>query len=172
MKRRLRALCTDATGHYHRLGIPPPLIRPEAIRDIRAVARNVLAPQIAEVMELTPQLFFQAIYDLEVPRMSQGRVALLGDAAFVARPHVGVGVTKAALDAECLADELQAAADDIDGALAQYDARQRVFGKRVVERARRLGAHLEAQVAKPRELRTAEELYQDPEVVMREIGGS
>ena len=53
----LRALCTDATGHYHRLGIPPPLIRPEAIRDIRAVAHNVLAPQIAEVMELTPQLF-------------------------------------------------------------------------------------------------------------------
>ena len=60
--------------------------------------------------------------------------------------------------------------DDIDGALARYDIRQRLFGTRVVERARRLGAHLEAQFAKPRELRTAEELYQDPEVVMREIG--
>jgi 2-polyprenyl-6-methoxyphenol hydroxylase and related FAD-dependent oxidoreductases len=33
-----------------------------------------------------------------------GRVALLGDAAFVARPHVGAGVTKAALDAASLAD--------------------------------------------------------------------
>jgi 2-polyprenyl-6-methoxyphenol hydroxylase-like FAD-dependent oxidoreductase len=34
------------------------------------------------------------------------RAAILGDAAFVARPHVGMGVTKAALDAESLADAL------------------------------------------------------------------
>ena len=32
---------------------------------------------------------------------------IMGDAAFVARPHVGAGVTKAALDAACLADALQ-----------------------------------------------------------------
>ena len=45
------------------------------------------------------QPFFQPIFDLESPRTVFGRVALLGDAAFVARPHVGAGVTKAALDA-------------------------------------------------------------------------
>jgi 2-polyprenyl-6-methoxyphenol hydroxylase-like FAD-dependent oxidoreductase len=35
--------------------------------------------------------------------MHDGRVALLGDAACVARPHAGMGVTKAALDALSLA---------------------------------------------------------------------
>ena len=43
--------------------------------------------------------FFQAIFDMESPSVASGRVVLLGDAAFVARPHVGMGTTKAALDA-------------------------------------------------------------------------
>ncbi len=35
--------------------------------------------------------------------MAFGRVALVGDAAFVIRPHVGGGVVKAAEDAAALA---------------------------------------------------------------------
>jgi 2-polyprenyl-6-methoxyphenol hydroxylase-like FAD-dependent oxidoreductase len=166
----LQDLCTDAKGRVHPLGIAPPLIRPQVITDIRAVAHRVLAPQIAEVIDRTPQPFFQAIYDLEAPGMVQGRVALLGDAAFVARPHVGMGVTKAALDAQCLADSLTAAGGDVVAALARYDASRRLFGTRVIARARKLGTHLEAQVSKPREERTAEELHQDPAIVMREVG--
>ena len=163
----LADLCTDASGRCHGTSIPPPLIRPEVLSEIRSVARKVLAPQCARLVELIPQLFFQAIYDLESPRLAQGRVVLLGDAAFVARPHVGMGVTKAALDAECLADAL-AGTDAIDKALAKYDAAQRLFGSRVVARGRRIGAHLEAQLSKPRNMRTPEELHQDPQWVMRE----
>lgn len=167
---KLRDISTDAAGRHHKLGIAPQLIRPDVVDEIRRIARDVLAPQLAELVDAVPQIFFQAIYDLESPRMAQQRVALLGDAAFVARPHVGVGVTKAALDAEALGDALCECDHDIDSALERYDEKQRLFGTRVVERARRLGAHLEAQVTKPRELRTPEELYQEPEVVMREIG--
>lgn len=166
----LRDLCTDATGKWHGIGIAPPLIRPEVIADIRRVARSVLAPQIAEVIEITAQPFFQAIYDLESPHMRQGRIALLGDAAFVARPHLGMGVTKAALDAECLANSLGDADNDLDAALSRYHREQHRFGTAVVARARKLGAHLEAQLSKPRELRTEEELFQDPAIVMRNIG--
>jgi len=50
---------------------------------------------------------------------------LLGDAAFVARPHVGAGVTKAALDAMGLADAIRAAGDNIDVALERYNCDQR-----------------------------------------------
>lgn len=163
----LADLCTDAHGHCHGTGIPPPLIRPEVIAEVRSLARKVLAPQCAGVVEAIPQIFFQAIYDLESPRLVQGRAVLLGDAAFVARPHVGMGVTKAALDAECLAGAL-AGTEDMDSALAKYDAAQRLFGSRVVARGRRIGAHLEAQLSKPREARTPEELHQDPQWVMRE----
>ena len=67
-------------------------------------------------MKKTRQPLLQAIVDLETPAMVVGRVALVGDAAFVARPHVGMGTTKAAGDARALADHL-VRHDDIDAAL-------------------------------------------------------
>jgi len=165
----LPRLCTDAGGRCHGISIPPPLIRPEVTARIKADARELLAPQIAAVVERTEQLFFQAVFDLETPRMALGRVALLGDAAFVARPHVGAGVTKAALDAECLAREIRAADGDLGAALARYDRERRLFGSRIVDRARRLGAYIEAQL-KPLAQRTEAERQPPPEYLMREIG--
>jgi len=145
------------------------LIRSEAIAQMRATARKAIAPQCVQVIERTEQPFFQAIFDLESPRMFVGRAALLGDAAFVARPHVGMGVTKAALDAECLADSL-AQMSDIEAALARYHERQHLFGTRVIARARRIGAHLGAQAMKPPETWTPDERHQNPERMMRESG--
>jgi 2-polyprenyl-6-methoxyphenol hydroxylase-like FAD-dependent oxidoreductase len=161
-------LCTDASGHCHGMAIAPPLIRPEVITRVKAQARALLAPQVAGIVERT-QPFFQAIFDLESPSLVYGRVALLGDAAFVARPHVGMGVTKAALDAESLARCIADAGGDLDVGLPRYDIERRRFGSRIVARARRLGAYLEAQ-HKPPAKRTAAERRQDPAVVMREIG--
>lgn len=169
--RALPELCTDATGHCHGIAIPPPLIRPEVIADIKATARALIAPQIAGIVERTEQPFFHAIFDLESPAMTMGRVALLGDAAFMARPHVGMGVTKAALDAECLATALRETGDDVDASLARYDAERRVFGERIVARARRLGAYLEARLKPPAE-RTEAEQEPPVEVLMRDIGSS
>jgi 2-polyprenyl-6-methoxyphenol hydroxylase-like FAD-dependent oxidoreductase len=165
----LRDLCTDATGRCHGLSIPPPLIRPEVVARIKADARRLLAPEIADIVDRTVQLFFQAIFDLESPTLALGRVALLGDAAFVARPHVGVGVTKAAMDAECLARSIEAAGGDLGKALASYDRERRLFGSRIVERARRLGAYIEAQT-KPPAKRTEAERQPPPDYLMREIG--
>jgi 2-polyprenyl-6-methoxyphenol hydroxylase-like FAD-dependent oxidoreductase len=165
----LPRLCTDATGRCHGISIPPPLIRPEVTARIKADARALLAPQIAAIVERTGQIFFQPVFDLESPRMALGRVALLGDAAFVARPHVGAGVTKAALDAECLAREIKGADGDLDTALARYEQDRRLFGTRIVARARRLGAYIEAQLKPPSE-RTEAERQPPPEYLMREVG--
>lgn len=165
----LAELCTDASGFCHGTAIAPALIRPEAIADMIATARKALAPQCVAVIERTAQPFFQAIVDLESPRIAVGRAAILGDAAFVARPHVGMGVTKAALDAECLADAL-AELGDIDAALERYNARQQAFGARVIARARRVGAHLGAQATKPREAWTEVERHHDPVFMMHETG--
>lgn len=165
----LAALCTDASGHCHGTAIVPGLIRPEAIADMRANAKVALAPQCVQVIDLTAQPFFQAIFDLESPRMAVGRAAVLGDAAFVARPHVGMGVTKAALDAECLADAL-VATGTIDAALERYHQRQHLFGTRVVARARHVGAHLGARATKPAQTWTERERHQDALTMMRESG--
>jgi len=69
-------------------------------------------------------------------------VAVLGDAAFVARPHVGAGVTKAALDALCLVEAISAAGGDLEAALARYDRERCRFGDWIVGRGRDLGASI------------------------------
>ena len=53
--------------------------------------------------------------------MAFGRVAIAGDAAFVARPHVAAGVSKAADDAATLAEALSAE-QDVAAALERYQA--------------------------------------------------
>ena len=105
----LRDLCTDSTGRHHDVSIPPPLVRPDVVADIKKTAHALLARPIADIIAHCEQPFFQPIYDLASPQLVFGRVALLGDAAFVARPHVGAGVTKAGQDAVCLADAIVAA---------------------------------------------------------------
>src|SRR5215204_2914154 len=67
-------LLTDARGETHVGSIPPPLIRPAIIAEMRADAKRLLAPQFREVIELAPQPFLQPIYDFETPRMVFGRV--------------------------------------------------------------------------------------------------
>lgn len=140
-------LCTDAAGRCHGLTIPPPLIRREVIDAVKAAARALIAPQAAAIFDAA-QPFFQPIFDLESPRLVFGRVALMGDAAFVARPHVGAGVTKAALDAESLADALRAGGN-IEVALARYERRQLAFGRGLVALGQEEGAYLSAQTKPP-----------------------
>ena len=166
----LRDMCTDAAGRHHGPAIPPPLVRPEVIAALKRDARALLAPLLAELLERS-QPFFQAIFDVESPRIAVERVCLLGDAAFVARPHVGMGVTKAALDALCLHRSIQIDSGDLDAALARYDRLRGEFGRRCVARARRLGAYIEAR-ARPGRGWNAEQLDQRPERLMREVAAA
>jgi 2-polyprenyl-6-methoxyphenol hydroxylase-like FAD-dependent oxidoreductase len=139
----LAALMTDADGHHHADGIPPQQVSWRQIATMRADARALLAPQFAEIVEKTAVPFLQPIFDLVSDRLAFGRIALLGDAAFVARPHVGMGVTKAADDAMALAQAL-AAHGATPHALQAYEARRLAPSAAVVERGRLLGAYLEA----------------------------
>ena len=140
---RVDDLFTDASGKSHGLSIPPPLIRPELVRELHEHARAVLPPAIAPVIEASAQPLLQAISDMASPRLSFGRVALLGDAAFVVRPHVAGGASKAALDARALVGALDEST--IDAALARYERLQLDFGHRIVEHSRYLGADLEGR---------------------------
>src|SRR3546814_8716334 len=99
-------------------------------------ASGVLAPQFAEMVHKAAQPFFQPIYDLESPRLAFGRVALLGDAAFVARPHCGMGVTKAAADAMALTRALTQAPDNPVAALKEYETVRLPVGRFLVGHAR------------------------------------
>jgi 2-polyprenyl-6-methoxyphenol hydroxylase-like FAD-dependent oxidoreductase len=138
----LQRLLTDESGTTHSISIPPPLIRRAAIEDMRAAGMSLVAPQFRQVLKLMDEPILQPIYDLETPQMAFGRVVIIGDAAFVARPHVGAGVAKAADDATALANAL--ANDDVKPALKTFEAQRLPIGRRVIEYARHLGAYLQA----------------------------
>jgi 2-polyprenyl-6-methoxyphenol hydroxylase-like FAD-dependent oxidoreductase len=150
----LDGLLTDAVGHRHAISIPPPLIRPGVISEMREAADRTLAPAFAEVVMKTQAPFLQPIYDFAAPRLVEGRVALIGDAAFVARPHVGAGVAKAGADAMALGFALSSR-QPAEAALAAYEAARLPIGRRIVDQARELGAYMQAQQASPDERRHA-----------------
>ena len=142
-KTKLQWLLTDERGTTHAISIPPPLIRREAVAEMRADAERLAGPQFRRIVRLMDEPILQPIYDLESARMEFGRVAILGDAAFVARPHVAAGVSKAADDAAALAQALTAE-PDVPAALKRYEAARLRENRRIIERARHLGAYLQA----------------------------
>ncbi len=162
----LPRLLTDATGTTHAVSIPPPLIRAEVIEEMRAAAERLLAPQFREVVRVAAQPFIQPIYDVAATKMAFGRVAILGDAAFVARPHVAVGVAKAAEDAVALAQSIDEC-DDVERGLMRFEALRIMVGRRVIERARHLGAYLQSRARSPEERLRAEK-HRAPAAVMAE----
>lgn len=115
-------------------------------------------------MARAPAPFLQAVTDLIPSTMNPApRVALAGDAAFVARPHVGMGATKAMEDAAALADALAASGGDVPSGLRAYDARRWGYGAALVMRGRDLGTPLCGNDDADRRLA---ERYRDPGVVM------
>lgn len=164
--RELPGLLTDASGVTHVGSIPPPLIRPDIIAGMRQAAETRLAAPFREVVRLADHPFIQPIYDLESPRIAFGRVALVGDAAFVARPHVAAGVVKAAEDAQALAEAVEQVRD-IELALTQFERARLDMGRRIVARARHLGAPMQATRHTAGERERAAR-HHTPEAVMAE----
>ena len=67
-----------------------------------------------------------------LPNWSIGRITLLGDAAHPMYPRGSNGAGQSILDAQALADHLNATPQDLDGALVRYDAERRPPTSRVV----------------------------------------
>jgi 2-polyprenyl-6-methoxyphenol hydroxylase-like FAD-dependent oxidoreductase len=165
---KLRRMLTDASGQHHAGGIPPALIDPRFIEEMKGAARATLAPPYAELIELVREPFFQTIVDLELSHMVKGRVAMLGDAAFIARPHPGMGVTKAVGDAVVLADAIRGNPHDIARALATYDAERCRYGRYLVRCGRLLGTQIDTTLRTSEESRMGE-YFRRPENVIRAI---
>lgn len=139
----LQALLTDADGVHYPLGIPPHKVDWRQLANVREDARRLLSPQFAEILEKTPQPFLQPIFDVASDAVNVGRVALMGDAAFVARPHIGMGVAKASQDAVALADAIRTHGANAT-ALAAYAKDRLPAGQSAVQRARWLGSYVKS----------------------------
>ncbi|KWR89903.1 FAD binding domain-containing protein [Cupriavidus sp. IDO] len=138
----LDALLQDRAGNRHSYSLPPGAMQDTEIRALKVAALNVLAPALAGLVTATPNPFLQLIHDYEAPQMVFGRVLLLGDAAFVARPHTGAGAGKAAANALTLARALQDHATDIDAALLHWERDQLPADQRLVRWGIALGRRI------------------------------
>jgi 2,6-dihydroxypyridine 3-monooxygenase len=135
----LSALMTDRDGMLRERTIPPGAIRPEHVNESRRFAQENLAPPIADLVAACTAPFVQAVVDIAVPKMAFDNACLIGDAAFVVRPHIAAGTAKAAADAWALADALQEMGGDIGPALAIFERCQLEVGRQALDRARRNG---------------------------------
>ncbi|MFJ8784895.1 FAD-dependent monooxygenase [Streptomyces sp. NPDC102476] len=85
-------------------------------------------PNVLKALEAADDVYFDAIAQIHVDRLTQGRVALLGDAGYGATMG-GMGTGVAIVGAYVLAGELALAGGDHRTAFAAYEARIAGFAK-------------------------------------------
>lgn len=134
----LRDVLLDRHGVQREISLPPGTARPDHVAEMRATARARLPGIIADAVCAVEDPFLQVVYDVDIDQMSFGRTCLIGDAAFVGRPHMAAGTAKAAANAWALADAL-ATHPNVAEALKAWEPGQLELGRQLVTRARRVG---------------------------------
>lgn len=140
-KSGLDDMLTGSDGVSYDMTIPPPKIRDDVIERLKRDSENFLPTPMRDILLCIRRPFFTPIYDHLVKRMVFGRVALIGDAAAVARPHVGLGIAKAGTDAEVLADSISRHADMFE-ALDEFERERLPVAALAVQRGRDLGEYM------------------------------
>ncbi len=162
----LQDLLTDTNGNNNGESIAPDRVRPEVVQHMRNDATTLLSPQHNALIQRLDQPFIQPIYDLTAAKMVHQRIVLIGDAAFTARPHLGVGITKAAQDALALAETLNNN-QSLSSALNTFESQRLEANRTLVDQSRELGAYLQAQRLSDSEKKHAS-LHRTTAAVMRE----
>ena len=142
----LEKMLVDESGVYHPISIAPPKVRQDVIDELRHAANAKLPPSFRDTLSVIPRPFFTPIYDHFSPKMVFGRVVLIGDAASVGRPHIGMGVAKGASDARLLAQVLSDPGVAVEQALIQFERDRLIEGKKAVDRGRALGEYVSPMV--------------------------
>jgi 2-polyprenyl-6-methoxyphenol hydroxylase-like FAD-dependent oxidoreductase len=102
-----KEILTDMDGNFHRFTLPTGGKMQEKVWERQKQrAKDIVAPQFAEIVESTDKPFVQAITDVEPPekgtkvgRLLNGKAALVGDALAGFRPHTAASTSQAAFDA-------------------------------------------------------------------------
>ena len=157
---QLREMLVDDNGIQHEFSVPPPLMRKDLIAQMHADARDVMPDTLLDALVQIEQPFVTPIYDFTAPAIVYGRVAMVGDAAANARPHMGFGMAKAGTDAQALAKHL-AQNEDIDAALNAYNAERQPIGNTIVMHGRKLGTHMGVNLRTDEDRRMHELLQSD-----------
>lgn len=135
----IAATLIDRYGDQHHASLPIGGASDTVIRDLINLARREVHPKLAMLVAATPCPFLQRIVDVVVPQTVFGRLCLLGDAAFVVRPHTAGATAKAARDASMLASALKRARQNVDVGLASFQEMQLEYGEAMTRHGIALG---------------------------------
>lgn len=141
-KRLLGRIMTDRDGIDRGFSMAEGQLADHWHDHLRAEADRVLPPPFRAAVKATRRPFAQAIRDLAMDAMVSDRVVLIGDAAFIPRPHTAASTAKAAVDAVMLAAalaELSEAAETMDAALQHWQRTQIYLGRHICRQGRRIG---------------------------------
>ncbi|REG49050.1 2-polyprenyl-6-methoxyphenol hydroxylase-like FAD-dependent oxidoreductase [Paraburkholderia sp. BL6669N2] len=128
----LDTVLTDRYGVRRSHSVPPGAVAPSPEDWIRRMSKERLNPAFRALVDSTDDIFVQAIMDFQVPQMLFGRVLLLGDAAFIPRPHTAGSTAKAAANAVSLAQRI-ASMPNLEHALRQWEQQQLAEGMRMTD---------------------------------------
>lgn len=134
----LDALLTDRSGRRRDASVPQGDISDNA-HEFLLARTGTLTESFARLVSATSEPFIQSIIDVAPPGMVFGRVCLIGDAAFVVRPHTAAAAAKAAGDAMALARALRGADSDFERGLSAWERQQTAVGRRLVDYGVMLG---------------------------------
>ncbi len=134
----------DKYGSRREFSVPEGLANEQALAELRLVGSRDLPAAFAEILAATANPFLQPIIDFDLDQMAYGRTALVGDAAFVIRPHTAASTYKAAVDGISLARSLGRAAEP-ERALASWEAEQVAFGKNLLRSGQAAGKSIMGQ---------------------------
>jgi 2-polyprenyl-6-methoxyphenol hydroxylase-like FAD-dependent oxidoreductase len=138
----LGEVLTDRDGERHAGSVPAGRVPERLVARVQDAAARELHPRFAELVAATPGPLLQVILDLAVPRMLFGRACLLGDAAFVVRPHTAGATAKAAADARALAAAARSAPAGLGAALARWERERLAAGQALLRHGVSLGRRL------------------------------
>ena len=135
----LPAILTDKNDKQRAHSIPPDMIATSSERTMRDYADLVLVEPFKTLVAATKAPFVQSILDLEVPQMAFATIALIGDAAFIPRPHTAASTAKAAANALALVQALVSNCHDVHSALQSWQIEQLAYGRQLCAHGQRLG---------------------------------
>lgn len=98
------------------------------IQQQKDIAQTSLPGVFKDLVISTNDPFIQTIFDLSVHKMAFGRVSIVGDAAFVPRPHTAASASKAATNAMALANSIITYNRDVVEALKRWEPSQLEVG--------------------------------------------
>jgi 2-polyprenyl-6-methoxyphenol hydroxylase-like FAD-dependent oxidoreductase len=143
-------ILTDKNGQRREYSISPGMLHPTVEQAMRSYADRVLAPPFQKLVAATQEPFVQAILDLGIPQMAFERIALMGDAAFIPRPHTAASTAKAAANAITLADALIDSNHDVPKALEAWEGDQLALGMHLWKSGQALGERSQFMYGKGR----------------------